>query len=58
MIAELDEEALRTKRVSVRRCLCVSCEMLVSDGSPYLADELLRVPIEVETTIMKEFGIG
>ena len=58
MIAELDEEALRSKRVSVRRCLCVSCEMLVSDGSPYLADELLRVPIEVETTIMKEFGIG
>lgn len=58
MIAELDDEALRSKQVLVRRCLCVSCEMLVSGGNPYLADQLLRVPIQVETTILKEFGIG
>jgi hypothetical protein len=58
MIAALDEEALRGKRVSVRWCLCVSCEMLVSDGSPYLADELLRVGVAVETKFLKEFGIG
>jgi hypothetical protein len=58
MIAALDEEALRGKRVSVRWCFCVSCEMLVSDRSPYLADELLRVGVEVETKFLKEFGIG
>ncbi len=57
MIAELDEAALRSKRVSVRLCMCVSCEMLVSDGHPYLADELLRVGIEVRSQMMKEFGI-
>jgi hypothetical protein len=57
MLAELDEQQLRNRRVSVRWCHCVSCGMWVPHGSPFLADQLLRVPIEVQSKMMSEFGI-
>ena len=56
LMAILDEQQLRSKRVSVRWCLCVSCGMHVP-SSPYLADQLLRVPIEVQARMKSEYGI-
>ena len=41
----------------VRRCYCVRCDLVVTEGNRYLADELLAIPIEVETRIRKEFGM-
>jgi hypothetical protein len=58
MVAEMDAEASKQNRVSVRWCYCVSCGMLVSDGSPYLADEILRIPIEVRAQMLKELGLS
>ena len=58
LVGELDEEHLRMKQASVRRCGCVNCGLVVPEGSPFLADELLRVQIEKETPkILKELGI-
>jgi len=57
LVAELDGEALKRKQVSVRRCVCVHCEMVVFGGSPYLANRMLRLDIKTATRIRKEFGI-
>ena len=57
IIAEVDAETLKKNQVSVRCCMCVSCELVVSEGDRYLPDQLLRVPIEVQTAMMKEIGI-
>ena len=57
IVAELDAEALERKQVSVRCCVCVSCEMVISEGNRYLADQMLRVDIDTTTAIRKELGI-
>jgi hypothetical protein len=57
MLAQFDDGELLNKRISVRWCYCVSCGMLVREGEPYLADQLLRIPVEVRASMMKEFGI-
>jgi hypothetical protein len=58
LIGELDDARLDMRQVSVRRCACVGCGLVVPQGSPFLADELLRKAIEEETPrILKELGI-
>lgn len=57
MLAQFDDAELLNKRISVRWCYCVSCGMLVREGERYLADHLLRIPVEVRTSMMKEFGL-
>ncbi|HEV7925423.1 MAG TPA: hypothetical protein VGR14_08715 [Verrucomicrobiae bacterium] len=58
LIGELDDGRLDIKQVSVRRCACVSCGLVVPQGSPFLADELLREQLENESPrILKELGI-
>ncbi len=57
MMAELDGEELNNKRVLLRQCICVRCEMVVPEGCPYLCEQLFSVPTELQAKIMKESGI-
>jgi hypothetical protein len=59
LVCELVEKELDVKQISLARCYCLACGLLVPKGIPFLTNALCRDQVEEKyETILREFGIS
>lgn len=57
-ICELDDKLLEESMISLKRGVCVHCNLLIPRDCPFLADELCAEQINImRPTILKEYGL-